>query len=402
MTPTPERGGPLAPYRVIDLTRVLAGPFCTMQLADLGAEVIKIENPGTGDDTRAWGPPFLEGESAYFLSINRGKRSVTLNLKTEEGKELLWRLLEQADVLVENFRPGTMERLGFSYPAVAARLPGVVYCSVSGFGQTGPEHELPGYDVLIQGESGLMSLTGDASGPPFKLGVSISDLTAGMAACQGVLAALVERERTGEGQLVDISMLDVSSSLLTFQAGIYFATGRVPRRRGNAHPTIAPYSTYPSSDGTLIIAVGNDALFVRLCEALGVGELARDPRFATASARVEQREALDAQLADLLRMQPREHWIALLRRAGVPCGAVRDLSEVAASAQLAARDMLPEQEHPRAGRLRQLGSPLRLGGQARLAPLPPPLLGEHTEAVLGELLGLSPDELAGLRQRRVV
>jgi crotonobetainyl-CoA:carnitine CoA-transferase CaiB-like acyl-CoA transferase len=344
----------------------------------------------------------VKGESAYFMSVNRNKRSLTLNLKAQEGKEILWKLLERCDVLLENFRPGTMERLGFGYQTVAARLPQLVYCSISGFGQTGPDRDLPGYDVLIQGESGLMSLTGDEGGPPYKLGVSISDLAAGMAATQGILATLLHRERTGKGQQVDISMLDVSASLLTFQASIYFATQEVPRRRGNAHPTIVPYSTYETADGTLILAVGNDALFVRCCEVMGCPDLARDPRFATASARVENRTLLDGMLADLLKRQPRDHWIGLLREKGVPCGAVRDLAEVCASPQLRARHMLPEIEHRRAGAITLLGSPLRLSDTPPNLDLPPPLLGQHTEEILRDLLGLSAEEVARLAEKKVI
>jgi formyl-CoA transferase/CoA:oxalate CoA-transferase len=392
--------GPLAGTRVVDLTRVLAGPFCTMQLGDLGAEVLKVESP-EGDDTRAWGPPFVEGESAYFMSINRNKQSLTLNLKREEGKAILWRLLEGADVLCENFRPGTMARLGFGFDAVAARFPRLVYCSVSGFGQSGPDRDLPGYDVLIQGESGLMSLTGEAEGTPFKLGVSISDLTAGMAACQGILAALLARERSGRGQLVDISMLDVSASLLTFQAGIHFATGAIPKRRGNAHPSIVPYSTYPTRDGTVIVAVGNDGLFHRFCQAIARPELESDERFASTAARVEHREILDGLLAATLVRETRDHWIATLRKAGVPCGAVRDLGEVARSAQLAARGMLPTVSHPRAGEVRMLGPAIGLGTTPCSVRLPPPLLGEHSEEILSGL-GYSAVEVAGLRELGVV
>lgn len=390
-----EKEGPLTGIRVVDLTRVLAGPFCTMQLGDLGADVIKVES-ADGDDTRAWGPPFVEGESAYFMSINRNKRSLTLNLKHAEGKAILWRLLEGADVLVENFRPGTMTKLGFGHDAVAARFPRLVYCAVSGFGQTGPDRDLPGYDVLIQGESGLMSLTGEEGGTPFKLGVSISDLTAGMAACQGILAALLARARTGRGQLVDISMLDVSASLLTFQAGIHFATGAIPRRRGNAHPSIVPYSTYPTSDGTVIVAVGNDSLFQKFCAAIARPELVSDERFATAAARVVNREALDALLREVLAGETRDHWLATLRRAGVPCGAVRDLGEVARSSQLAARGMLPAVTHPRAGEVRMLGPSLLLGETPASIRLPPPLLGEHSEEILAAL-GYAPAEVARLR-----
>jgi len=402
MTHTEGRGRPLAAYRVIDLSRVLAGPFCTMQLADLGAEVLKIEAPGKGDDTRAWGPPFVEGESAYFMSVNRNKLSLTLDLKAPRGKEILWELLAGADALVENFRPGTMARLGFGPAEVAARLPALVYCSISGFGHTGPLSDLPGYDVLIQGESGLMSLTGDADGPPFKLGVSISDLTAGMMASQGIMAALLERSSSGRGQHVDISMLDASAALLTYQAAIYFATGQTPRRRGNAHPSIAPYTTYPSADGDLIVAVGNDALFVRFAEAAERPELARDPRFATASARVEHREELDPIVAEILRAHPRDHWIPLLRERGIPCGAVRDLDEVCASPQLQARGMIQEMTHPVAGAITQLGSPLLMSAAPATPGQPPPTLGQHTRQVLAGWLGLSAEEIDALAEQHVI
>jgi formyl-CoA transferase len=305
-------------------------------------------------------------------------------------------------VLIENFRPGALERLGFGYQAVSAKLSRLVYCSISGFGHTGPDRALPGYDVLIQGESGLMSLTGDQDTPPFKLGTSISDLTAGMMAVQGILAALLDRERTGRGQHVDISMLDTSAALLTYQAGIYFATGEAPRRRGNAHPTIVPYSTYASSDGTLIVAVGNDTLFSRFCQVLGHEELAADERFATSAARVENREALDALIGPLLRQRPRDNWIGKLREQGIPCGAVRDVAEVCSSAQLRARGMIGELQHPRAGKVGQIGAPVRLSRTPCRLEHPPPLLGQHTEEVLGALLGISTDEVERLREEGAV
>ncbi len=395
--------GPLSPYRIVDLTRVLAGPFCTMQLADLGAEVIKVEAPGRGDDTRAWGPPFVSGESAYFMSINRSKRSLTLNLKDPRGKDILWRLLERSDVLVENFRPGSLGRLGFSYEEVSARLPKVVYCSISGFGHTGPDSHLPGYDVLIQGEAGLMSLTGDADGPPFKVGASISDVTAGMAAVSGILAALLQRDRTGKGRHVDIAMLDVSASLLTYQAGIYFATDAPPQRRGNAHPTIVPYSTYPCADGTIIVAVGNDSLFERFCEAIEQPQLLADERYASAASRVENREAMDTALEAILTKRPRDQWISRLRAKGVPCGAVRDVGEICTSPQLSARGMLQRVDHPVAGSVGQVGSPVVMHGGDEAEPMrPPPGLGQHTGEVLGELLGMEAEEVAALREDGVV
>jgi crotonobetainyl-CoA:carnitine CoA-transferase CaiB-like acyl-CoA transferase len=393
--------GPLAPYRVTDLTRVLAGPFCTMQLADLGAEVIKVEAPGKGDDTRAWGPPFVNGESAYFMSVNRNKRSLTINLKAAEGKEVLWRLLERSDVLVENFRPGALGRLGFDFEEVHTRLPGLIYCSISGFGHSGPDAHLPGYDVLIQGEAGLMSLTGDPDGPPYKLGTSISDLTAGMIATQGIMAALLERERSGQGQHVDIAMLDTSAALLSYQAGIYFATGEAPTRRGNAHPSIVPYSTFPCADGTIIIAVGNDSLFQRFCALIEREELVADPRFATAAARVENREAMDALLCEILQQHPRQHWLDLLREQGIPCGGVRDVAEVCGSAQLAARGMIQQIDHPTAGKIGQLGPPINLSGTPCSLRLPPPLLGQDTDTVLTEL-GYDPQAIDRLRTEGVV
>lgn len=394
--------GPLSPFRVADLSRVLAGPYCTMQLADLGAEVIKVEAPGKGDDTRAWGPPFMEGESAYFLSINRSKKSLALNLKAPQGKEVLWKLLERCDVLVENFRPGALERLGFGYQEVSQRLPEMVYCSISGFGHSGPQSSLPGYDVLIQGESGLMSLTGEAGGPPFKVGASISDVTAGMAACQGILAALLQREQSHKGQHVDISMLDTSAALLTYQAGIYFATGSSPARRGNAHPTIVPYSTYPCRDGTLIVAVGNDALFASFCGVLDRPDLCADSRFATAAGRVENRETLDALLEEVLKTRDRDAWISLLRQQGVPCGAVREVAEVCNSPQLKARGMLPSVDHPVAGSVGQVGSPLHLSGNPAPAMSPPPSLGQHSDEILTSLLGYTAQEVKGLRQQGVI
>ncbi|HEU5393549.1 MAG TPA: CoA transferase, partial [Candidatus Methylomirabilis sp.] len=273
--------GPLDGLKVLDLTRILAGPFCTMILGDMGADVVKVENPEGGDDTRRWGPPFVEGESAYFLSVNRSKRSVTLNLRAPKGKALLADLLARADVLIENFRPGTIARLGFGYEAAAARNPRLIYCSISGFGQTGPEALRPGYDLIVQGESGVMSLTGFADGPPCKVGLSIADIIAGMYAVQGIAFALFAREKTGRGQRIDVALLDGMISFLTYQAGIYFATGRSPSRMGNLHPTIMPYETFEAADGHLNVAVGNNSLFQQFCRVLGLPALAADPRFDT-------------------------------------------------------------------------------------------------------------------------
>ncbi|MEZ5286179.1 MAG: CoA transferase [Vicinamibacterales bacterium] len=292
--------GPLAGVTVLDLTRVLSGPYCTMMLADLGARVIKVEHPGKGDDTRHWGPPFVGGESAYFLSVNRNKESVSVDFKQPGGREVLERLLARADVLVENFKPGTLDRAGFGWDAVHARHPRLVYASISGYGQTGPRRDEPGYDAVIQAEGGLMSITGDAGGSPFRLGVAISDIVAGMFAAQGVTAALYARAGTGEGQRIDIGMLDTTAALLTYQAGNYFATGEVPQRIGNRHPTIVPYETFPTADGEMVLAVGNDGIWQRFCAAIERPDLAADARFATNRDRrahyAELRPGLEAAL----------------------------------------------------------------------------------------------------------
>jgi crotonobetainyl-CoA:carnitine CoA-transferase CaiB-like acyl-CoA transferase len=323
-----RRAAPLDGITVVDLTRVLSGPYCTMMLADMGARVIKIEQPKRGDDTRAWGPPFVAGESAYFLSINRNKQSVTINLKDPEGQAILERLIAGADVLVENFRPGTLTRFGLDYQALSRRFPRLVYCSISGFGQTGSKRDLPGYDAVIQAEGGLMSITGGADGPPYRLGVAIADIVAGMFAANGIALALLARARDGLGQLVDIAMLDSVAALLTYQAGIYFATGDAPRRMGNRHPTIVPYETFAAQDGEFVIAVGNDEQWKRFCNAAGLTALGADVRFATNRQRVAEYEALRPILVAHLRTRPAAAWIAALTQAGVPCGAVRGIGEV--------------------------------------------------------------------------
>ena len=394
MTPTPLHG-----IAVLDLTRVLSGPYCTMLLADMGARVIKVEQPGKGDDTRAWGPPFLQGESAYFLSINRNKESVTIDFKHPEGRAVLERLIARSDVLVENFRPGTLNKLGLDYASLAPKHPRLVYCSISGFGHTGPRAKEPGYDAVMQAEGGLMSITGAADGPPFRLGVAIADIVSGMFAAQGVTAALFARERTGAGQAVDIAMLDSVTALLTYQAGIYFATGAAPTRMGNRHPTIVPYETFHASDGDFVIAVGNDDQWRRFCEAAG---LEPDARFATNRQRVTAYAELKPRLDARLGTATRAHWIQTLGAAGVPCGSVRDLSELFTDAQVAARAMTTEVEHSTIGPLRVLGTPLKLSSTPPSIRTPPPTLGQHTEAVLTEDLGVAADELAALRAKGVV
>jgi crotonobetainyl-CoA:carnitine CoA-transferase CaiB-like acyl-CoA transferase len=393
---------PLDGITILDLTRVLSGPYCTMLLADQGARVIKVEHPRKGDDTRGWGPPFLEGESAYFLSINRNKESVTLDFKRPEGRALLDRLIERADVLVENFRPGTLQRLGLDYEALAARHPRLVYCSISGFGHTGPRSAEAGYDAVIQAEGGLMSITGSADGPPYRLGVAIADIVSGMFAAQGITLALFARERTGRGQNVDLGMLDSVAALLTYQAAIYFATGSAPRRMGNRHPTIVPYETFAASDGDFVIAVGNDEQWRRFCAAAGLDALAADERFATNRGRVTHYEALRPPLADALRGDTREGWIRRLKAAGVPCGSVRDLHEVFTDPQLAARGMVASVDHPTIGALRLLGVPIKLSDTPAAPAAAPPTLGQHTDAVLGRDLGLDRGALDRLREQGVI
>ncbi len=397
-TPSPSREAPgaLDGVTVLDLTRVLSGPYCTMMLADMGARVVKVEQPGKGDDTRAWGPPFQAGESAYFLSINRNKESITLNLKHPDGRRVLDALLERADVLVENFRPGTLERMGLGYAEVARRRPGLVYCSISGFGQTGPRRREPGYDAVLQGEGGLMSITGEQDGPAYRLGVAIADIVSGMFSAYGVAAALLARHRTGRGQLVDVGMLDAVAAVLTYQAGIYFATGAAPGRLGNRHPTITPYESLETADGELVVAVGNDQLWRTFCGVLGADDLADDPRFRTNKDRVAARETLRPMLVERLRARPAAEWLADLKAAGVPCGGVRDLEQVFTDPQVLERAMVVALDHPVAGAIRQLGVPVKLGGTPGAVRTPPPTLGQHTAAILGEL-GIGDAEAARLR-----
>ena len=386
---------PLSGLLVVDFSRVLAGPYCTMQLGDLGARVVKIEQPGRGDDTRAWGPPFVGRESAYFLSVNRNKESLALDLKHPRAAGVVEALLARADVLVENFRPGTMTRLGFGYEAIAARHPRLVYCSISGFGQTGPRRAEAGYDAMMQGEGGLMSITGAADGPPFRVGVAIGDIATGMFAVQGILAALLARARTGQGQRVDIAMLDAVTSLLSYQASSAFA-GESPARLGNRHPSIAPYDTFAAADGEFVLSVGNDDQFRRLAAVLGRDALADDPHYRTNAERVIHADALRGDLSALLSRWRRADLLAALKEAGVPCGAVRTVTDALADPQLAAREMIVPLEHLDAGAIRVLGTPLKLSATPASIRTPPPALGQHTDAILAEI-GLGDREIDELR-----
>jgi crotonobetainyl-CoA:carnitine CoA-transferase CaiB-like acyl-CoA transferase len=393
---------PLAGIKVVDLTRILAGPYCTQALADAGADVVKVEEPSKGDDTRGWGPPFIEGESAYFLSVNRGKRGITLNLKHPRGQHLLWRLLEHADVLVENYRPGTLDRLGFSYDAVRARRPALVYGSISGYGADGPWGGRPGYDAVVQGEGGLMSITGAPDGPPFKVGASLVDVLAGMSAFQGILLALLRRQSTGEGARVEASLLESLLPTLTYHASTWLLAGQVPARLGNRHPSLAPYETFEAADGHVIVGVGSEPLWRSFCALLGRSDLAADPRFQANPQRVANYDALRAVLAPILRSRTVGDWLSALGEAGIPCGRVRTVAEALENPQVAARGLLLDVEHPRAGRGRYVGSPIGLTGAGRGSRRPPPLLGQHTDEVLREWLDLSGAEVEDLRQGGVV
>jgi crotonobetainyl-CoA:carnitine CoA-transferase CaiB-like acyl-CoA transferase len=399
---SPESSGPLAGLTVIDFTRVLSGPYCTMLLGDMGARVIKIEQPGRGDDTRAWGPPFVGRESAYFLSVNRNKESLTLDIKQERARRILERLLDAADVVVENFRPGTMARLGLDYAAVSARRPTIVYCSISGFGQTGPRRTQPGYDAVVQAEGGLMSITGEAGGQPFRLGVAISDIVTGMFAFQGISMALIARGQSGRGQYIDVGMLDATAALLTYQAGSYFATGASPARMGNRHPSIVPYETFAARDGDFVLAVGNDALWRAFCRITELEALADDERFATNEARIRHYDALKPILDNRLRQRARAEWISALTDAGVPCGAVRSVGEVLEDPQLHARSMLETAEHAALGPVRVLGIPVKLSDTPGSVRTAPPLLGQHTDSILRSDAGLTREEVAELRAAHAV
>ncbi|KHL01502.1 formyl-CoA transferase [Sinomonas humi] len=386
---------------VLDLSRILSGPFATMTLADLGADVIKIEQPGQGDDTRHWGPPFQGGQAAYFLSVNRNKRSLAVDLKSPEGLAAVRRLALKADVIVENFRPGTAERLGLGYEELSAANPGLVYASISGYGQTGPESGRAGYDAIAQARSGIMSVTGETDGAPVRVGVSSADLVAGTWAVIGILAALHEKTRTGQGQWVDISLLDGSVSWLTYVASGFFASGETPRRYGSAHPTIAPYQAFPTSDGFVMVAVGNDSLWRKFAAALGRPELADDDRFTTNPLRVAHRDELIPLLEQEFQGATTAEWVARLDAAGVPVGPIQTVDQALADPQVLARGMVAEVEHPEAGTLKVVNCPVRLTRTPASVRMPPPLLGQHSDEILTGA-GLSATDIGRLHAQGAV
>lgn len=395
---------PLAGVKVLDLTRVVAGPFATMLLGDYGADIVKVESPQAPDETRNWVPPRLQGESAFFLSFNRNKRSLSLNLKSDEGREIFWKLLQEADVLVENFRPGTMEKLGIDYKAVSERQPRVIYCSISGFGQYGPYWERPGYDLIVFAMSGIMSFTGEAGGQPVRVNLPLCDMSAGLTATIAILAALRHREATGRGQHIDIAMYDVMVSLLTHQAMNYLATGKNPQRAGSAHPNIAPYQAFKARDGHFVVAVGNDKLWADFCGALGRPEWRDDPRYATNERRMANRGALVLELGEVFREADVSHWVERLLGAGVPAAPIQSVDEVVdRDPHVKARGMVREVvlgEDPDA-KVKLLANPAKHSGISLDIRIPPPRAGQHTEEILKEL-GYSTGDIGALRERGVV
>jgi len=394
--------GPLAGIRVLDLTRILAGPLCTMMLGDMGADVIKVEPPETGDDTRTWGPPFLAGDAVYFLGVNRNKRSLTLNMAVPAGQKILAGLIEKADVLIDNFKLGTLEKWGFTDAWFERQAPRLVRCSITGYGSSGPKAALPGYDFILQAESGLMSICGEPEGKPTKYGVAIVDVCTGMLASNSILAALNARERTGKGQKVELSLYETSLAMLVNVAASYLAAGRNAGRFGNGHPSIVPYTSYQTADAMLALGVGNERQFARLADVLGHSEWAKDARFASNSARVENRAVIDGLISEALSHDKADAWLAKLKATGIPCGKINSVAQALDDPQTAARQMTETIDHPTVGSLKMLGIPFKFSDTACSVRRPPPTLGQHSEEILSGELGLDDKAIADLRRQKVI
>ena len=392
---------PLSGIKIIDLSRFIAGPYCTMKLGDMGAEVIKVETPGRGDDSRELGPPFLEGEAAYYLSFNRNKKSITLNLRDQRALEILKRLISEADVFVENFRVGVTEQMGLAYEDVKKIKNDIIYCSISGYGHNSPYRDKPGFDVMIQGEAGLMSITGFPDGPPQRVGVAIADILGGFHAVEGILLALLVRQQTGQGQFVDVSLMDSIIAILTYQAGNFLATGEAPERVGNRHPMITPYESFETSDGYVIFAVGNQRLWEGFLKTLGREELNADPRFADMKARNQHPGELKEILEEITRQKTTEEWVKIMEADGVPCGRIRTVDQVLTDPHVEARQMVVERDHPTIGKIRLIGVPTKLSLTPGDVTLPPPTLGQHNEEILKEL-GFSELEIRKLHENGAI
>lgn len=393
----------LADIKVLDLSRVLAMPYCSMMLGDLGAEIIRVERPGLGDETRHWGPPWVGELSAYYLCTNRNKKSITVDLKKKEGQEIIRRLAKRSDILLENFLPGSLAEMNLGYEQIRALNPGIVYASVTGYGQNGPYRDFPGFDFIIQAQGGLMSIIGESGGPPMKVGVAIVDITAGLFAASAILAALHYREKTGIGQYIDLALLDAQVAWLANQASNYLVSNKVPRRMGNAHPNIVPYETFQAQDGIYIaLGVGNDNQWRKFCKLAKIEHLMDDPRYATNPKRVENRRELVSILKDIFQGKDSKEWIRLLTQAEIPCGPINTIDRVFSDPQVLAREMLIGMEHPAVGPFKVVGSPMKLSETPVQYRTPPPLLGEHTEEILRDVLGYSKAEITRLKEEKVI
>lgn len=399
MTKSP---GALDGIRILDMSRILAGPYCTMLLGDYGAEVIKIEAPGRGDDTRQWGPPWAEGESAYFLTTNRNKKSLTLDLKHIEGQKILRQLAKDSDVLIDNFKFGTMQRLGIDYESLKSINPGLICCSISGYGQKGPYKDLPGYDFVIQAQGGFMSITGPRDGAPHKVGVAIIDLAAGLFASSAILAALRHREKTGQGQFIDVSLLDTQVALLANVAQNYLVSGEATERYGNAHPNIVPYEVFPSADGFIAIGIGNDSQYERFCRVAACMPLWEEEKYQTNPGRVENRSELVPKLQAVFKSRKTSEWVKLLQSELIPVGPINSVSEIMNDAHLLERDMVQTITHPTIGPLKQIGHAAKLSETPAHIQSPPPLLGQHNNSVLQELLGFTKEKVNELKTQKII